>query len=132
MSFLKNIFGGNNSNEEKAPNQESKFYILQNIEQLNEIDTISNEKPVVIFKNSTRCAISRFALKRFDAEYNYSEEEMDWYILDLLEHRDISNEVTTRYAVMHQSPQILVIKNGKAVYTNSHDSIDAGELKQFV
>lgn len=132
MSFFKNIFGGNSSNEEKAPNQEPKFYVLKNIEQLNEINTISNERPVVLFKHSTRCSISRFALKRFDAEYDFTEEEMDWYLLDLLEYRDISNEIAVKYGVQHQSPQIIVIKSGKAIFTTSHDAIDAGELKQFV
>ena len=132
MSFLKNIFGGNDANEEKPPNQEPKFYALKNVEQLIEIDTLSNEKPIVLFKHSTRCSISRFALKRFDAAYDFTEEQMDWYLLDLLEYRDVSNAIATRYDVMHQSPQILVIKNGKAIFTTSHDAIDAGELKQFV
>ncbi|NJM80725.1 MAG: bacillithiol system redox-active protein YtxJ [Flavobacterium sp.] len=132
MSFLKNIFGGNSSNDEKVTNQEPKFYTLKNIDQLDEINTISNERSVVLFKHSTRCSISRFALKRFDAEYDYTDEQMDWYLLDLLEHRDISNAIATKYEVMHQSPQIIVIKNGKAIFTTSHDAIDAGELKQFV
>ena len=132
MSFLKNIFGSTTSNEEKAPSQEPKFYVLKNIEQLNEIDTLSNEKPIVLFKHSTRCSISRFALKRFDAEYDYTDEQMDWYLLDLLEHREVSNAIAAKYEVMHQSPQIIVIKNGKAIFSTSHDAIDAGDLKQFI
>ena len=57
---------------------------------------------------------------------------MEWYLLDLLNYREISNAIANRYDVMHQSPQILVIKNGKVVYTASHDAIDATDLKQFV
>jgi bacillithiol system protein YtxJ len=51
--------------------------------------------------------------------------------LDLLNHRDLSNEIASRYNVMHQSPQIVVIRNGKAVFNESHDSISAEDLKQF-
>lgn len=129
MGFLDNLFG--NSSEENKEN-EAKFYSLELISQLDEIDAISETKPVAIFKHSTRCSISRFALKQFDAAFNYPEDKIDWYLLDLLHHRDISNEIAHRYNVQHQSPQILVIKNGKAVYHDSHDGIDANDLKQFI
>jgi bacillithiol system protein YtxJ len=71
------------------------------------------------------------ALKQFDAEFNYPEEKIDWYLLDLLHNRDLSNEIAHRYNVTHQSPQIVVIINGKAVFNESHDSISAEDLKQF-
>jgi bacillithiol system protein YtxJ len=101
------------------------------MEQFDEIDEISQSKPVVLFKHSTRCSISRMALKQFDTEFNYPEEKIDWYLLDLLNHRDLSNEIANRYNVVHQSPQIVVIRNGKAVFNESHDSISAEDLKQF-
>ena len=88
----------------------------------------SNEKPVVIFKHSTRCSISRMALKQFENEFDL-EDRVDAYFLDLLEHRDISNEIANRFKVQHQSPQLLLIKDGKSVYDVSHSDIDAGELK---
>lgn len=129
MGFLDSLFGNSSDdNNEK----EVKFYSLELISQLDEIDAISETKPVVIFKHSTRCSISRFALKQFDAEFNYDDSQIDWYLLDLLNHRDISNEIAHRYEVMHQSPQIIVIKNKKAIYHDSHDGIDASDLKQFV
>lgn len=129
MGFLDSLFGNSSDdNNEK----EAKFYSLELISQLDEIDAISETKPVVIFKHSTRCSISRFALKQFDAEFNYDDRQIDWYLLDLLSHRDISNEIANRYEVTHQSPQIIVIKNKKAIYHDSHDGIDASDLKQFV
>ena len=53
------------------------------------------------------------------------------YLLDLLNHRDLSNEIASRYNIVHESPQIVVIRNGKAVFNESHDSISAEDLKQF-
>ena len=129
MGFLDSLFGGTEVNEN---GQEAKFFTLAALSQLDEIDAVSEMKPVVIFKHSTRCSISRFALKQFDVAFNYPEDKIDWYLLDLLNHRDISNEIAHRYEVMHQSPQIIVIKNKKAIYHDSHDGIDATDLKQFV
>lgn len=101
---------------------------LVDLGQLDEIVTSSNQKPIVIFKHSTRCSISRMALKRFESEYDL-DDSVDTYYLDLLEHRDISHEIASRFGVYHQSPQLLLIKAGKSVYDVSHDAIDAGELK---
>lgn len=132
MSFLKNIFGENKSENESNENENVKYFTLDNIKQLDEIDEISQSKPVVIFKHSTRCFISKTVLKQFEAEFNYSVDQIDWYLLDLLNYRDISNEIAHRYNVTHQSPQIIVIRNGKAVFNESHDGISAEDLKQFI
>ena len=129
MSFFKNIFNSSddaNSNENKIIwNQ------LTNLAQLNEITIISNEKPVAIFKHSTRCSISRMALKQFENEFN-SSDKVTPYFLDLIAHRDISNEIATRFGVHHQSPQLILIKEGKAIYSVSHSDIDAEELGRKV
>ena len=131
MNFLKNIFKETSSNESESSKEDVKYFQLDKMEQFDEIDEISATKSIVIFKHSTRCSISRMALKQFDAEFNYPEEKIVWYLLDLLHHRDLSNEIAHRYNVTHQSPQILVIQNGKAVFNASHDSIAAEDLKQF-
>ncbi len=131
MSFFKNIFKENVNSSKEEIKETAKFYTLDKMEQFDEIDEISQTKPVVLFKHSTRCSISRMALKQFDAEFNYPEVKIDWYLLDLLNQRDLSNEIASRYNVVHQSPQIVVIRNGKAVFNESHDSISAEDLKQF-
>ena len=95
---------------------------------MDELIVFSNQKPAVIFKHSTRCSVSRFALKQFENEFDL-EDKVDAYYLDLLEHRDISNEIANRFGVYHQSPQLLLIKEGKSVYDVSHSDIDALELK---
>jgi bacillithiol system protein YtxJ len=132
MGFLDKLFTGNTSDENKENKVEAKFYTLDDIKLLDEIDAISHIKPVVLFKHSTRCSISRFALKQFDAKFTFDADKIDWYLLDLLNHRDISNEMAQRYNVHHQSPQIIVVRNGKAVFSETHDAIDANDLKQFV
>ncbi len=107
------------------------WILLKDLGQLNEIITISHEKPVVIFKHSTRCSVSRMALKQFENEFDFAllDQKFLLYFLDLLEYRGISNEIAVRFNVIHQSPQLLLIQNGKSVYAVSHNDIDAEELK---
>lgn len=101
--------------------------ILQNSNQLIEIINESFKKPQLIFKHSTRCIISKMALKNFESDF-LLHNEIDAYYLDLIAYRNISNEIAEVFTVEHQSPQILLIKDGVAVYAASHESIDANVL----
>ena len=126
MTLFSSLFG--NSENQKSAESKMNWIQLTDLGQLNEISTLSNEKPVIIFKHSTRCSISRMALKQFENEFDLNDV-VEVYLLDLLEHRDISNEIASRFNVYHQSPQLLLIKEGKSVYDVSHSAIDATELK---
>ena len=129
MSFLNSIFGNSDNSESQKSNV--NWSPNTNLAQLNDIENISNVKPIVIFKHSTRCSISRFALKQFEREYDL-EETVDAFFLDLIEHRDVSNEIANKFGVYHESPQLILIKNGKAVYDVSHSDISAEALKSIV
>lgn len=95
-------------------------------EQLNEIKLKSAQKPQVIFKHSTRCSISSMALNRL--ERSEEPDGVDFYYLDLIAHRNISSKIAEDFNVYHQSPQILVIKNGECVYDESHSSITMDDV----
>ena len=129
MSIFKNLFGNQETETPKSSN--INWVQLTNLGQLNEIQEISNQKPVIIFKHSTTCSISRMALKNFEKEFDL-QNKIEAYFLDLLNFRAISNEVATKFEVVHQSPQLLLIKNEKSVYDVSHDRIDAYELKDKI
>ena len=85
------------------------------------IDTSFNE-PILIFKHSTRCSISTLALNRIESKSEGKSINCCYY-LDLLSFRDISNKIEEDFNVFHQSPQILVIKNGKCIFHTSHNNI---------
>lgn len=126
MTLFTSIFG---DSENKNTNVSKINWIpLTDLGQLNEIMELSHQQPVAIFKHSTRCSISRMALKQFENEFDL-EGSVTPYFLDLLNHRDISQEIATRFDVYHQSPQLLLIKEGKSIYDASHGDIDALELK---
>src|SRR5215210_3067725 len=89
--------------------------------QLHEIKEKSKIKPQVIFKHSIRCSISSMAKSRL--ERSKQPENVDFYYLDLINYRSLSNKLAEEFNIWHQSPQVLVIKNGKCVYDESHSAI---------
>ncbi|MCY7421281.1 MAG: bacillithiol system redox-active protein YtxJ [Chitinophagaceae bacterium] len=103
---------------------------LNSLQQLEEIKQKSNDKPQVIFKHSTRCSVSSMAKNRL--ERKEFPEEADFYYLDLIANRSISLKIEEDFKVYHESPQILVIKNGECVYDESHSGINMDEIKEQV
>ena len=128
MSFIKNIFG---TSGDENPQSKMDWVALTDLGQLNEITDLSHENPVVIFKHSTRCSISRMALKQFENEFTL-KDKVTPYFLDLLNYREISNTIASKFEVVHQSPQMIVVKEGKAIYDASHSDIDASRLTDFI
>lgn len=94
--------------------------------QLNEIVTKSQTKPQVIFKHSTRCSISAVALQRLQKAQQ--PDGVDFYFLDLLAHRPLSNKVAEVFGVHHESPQVLLIKDGKCIFDESHLGISMNDI----
>ena len=123
MGIFKNMF---NSREEEI---HSDWKRLEEMGQLNQIDKDSENKPIVLLKHSTSCGISAMIKYQLEKDWDFKPAEIDFYYLDLLAFRSISNQIAERYNVIHQSPQIIVIKNGRAVYNTSHHMISINNLK---
>jgi bacillithiol system protein YtxJ len=108
----------------------ANWQILDNLLQIESIKSDSFQNPIAIFKHSTRCSISSVALNRLERAGLPST--ITWFYLDLLKHREISNSLAEIFAVYHESPQILLIKNGECIYDNSHNGINIDELQELV
>ena len=111
---------------------EVPWHQLNTMEQLESLVQESKTQPIAIFKHSTRCGISRSVLKQFERNFNLKEDQIKLYFLDLLQNRDISNEIAAKFKVHHESPQMLLIKDGVVVHHHSHHEIDAAHLEHFV
>ena len=96
--------------------------------QLEQIKTISSTTPQLIFKHSTRCSISSMAKSRL--ERSKMPPGIDFYYLDLLRYRNISAKLATDFNVYHESPQVLLIKNGECIYDESHSGISMNEIEE--
>ena len=101
---------------------------LSDASTLSSIKERSFEKPQVIFKHSTRCSISSMIKSRL--ERSAAPEGVDFYYLDLIAHRNISNQVAEDFSIVHESPQVLLIRNGECVYEESHNGISMDELEE--
>lgn len=103
---------------------------LDHSDTINEIKEISGMHPVLIFKHSTRCSISSMALNRLERDWKEDEmQQLSAYFLDLVRHRDVSNAVADTFDVNHQSPQVLIIKDGECIYDTSHMGISYREIR---
>ena len=106
------------------------WHPINSLEQLEHIKSASYITPQVIFKHSTTCSISRMALERF--ERAATPEKVDFHYLDLLNYRAISTEIARFFQVHHESPQVILIKNGECIYDESHYGIMMDELISFL
>ena len=95
---------------------------------LEEIKKRSIEKPQVIFKHSTRCSISSMAKSRL--ERAVPAQDVEFNFLDLIKHRELSQQIAEDFSVDHESPQILFIKDGECVYDESHTGISMDEIAE--
>lgn len=103
---------------------------LESAKQLNDIK--QQQGYSVIFKHSTRCSISMMAKKRFELDWDQFPENMPVYFLDLIKYRELSNQVASDYSVYHESPQLLLIKNGECIIDLSHGEISVEETLSVI
>lgn len=117
MSIFDSIFSNSNPEVSGFP-----WIPLQEIAKLDEFQQ-SKDTTVLIFKHSTRCGISRSVLSRFEKKHQNNTTRIEFYYLDLLNFRSISKEIAERFNVQHQSPQLLVLKEGEVTFHASHYDI---------
>ena len=108
MGFLKNIFGDKTSKE--VEETYLSWTPLISLEEINTIKEISINQSILIFKHSTRCGISRMVIKQFESLFNEENKQLKVYYLDLLNFREVSSKLSEDFQVIHESPQLLVIK----------------------
>lgn len=129
MGIFNKMFG------EKKSNEKGAFFTwidLNEISQIDEIKEQSKSNTVLIYKHSTRCGISKMVIKQLENLFTEEHKSFKVYYLDLLNHRDISNALADVFEVVHQSPQVLVVKNETCVFNVSHEAIADLNLSRFL
>lgn len=128
MAIFKNIFG---TNQTSNTVENFGWITMDSLKQINEIIDNSTAQSILIFKHSTRCSVSRMALKQFENEFK-NAKDIDCYFLDLIKYREISNEISQQFSVTHQSPQVLIIKDGICTFNVSHSDIVAASILEKI
>lgn len=104
---------------------------LTNQQQIDQLKEVSNEKAVLIFKNSPRCYISKFSLKNFERSFT-NPTHTDCYMVDVVANRAESQYIASLFNVEHQSPQLLIVYKGQVVFHTSHESIDPQQTEKLL
>ena len=118
-----------NRNKEESNDSPSMWTDLVSMEQWEDIVEQSDKSPQLVFKHSTRCGVSRMVLRQFESEWKGTGK---CYFLDLLNHRDISNRIAADMLVEHQSPQVIVVHEGKSIYDASHQGVSATKSAELM
>ena len=98
---------------------------IENLEQLDAVFFASNDRPQLIFKHSTRCSISTASWNHLKEHSGRLMASFELHFLDLIQFREVSNQIEQRSGVQHQSPQVICLKGESAIYNSSHHHIDA-------
>ena len=106
----------------------NNWHVLTAIDDIQQAIDKSFEKPVFIFKHSTRCGLSASAKSELENWHKEGGQKTNIYYLDLIAHRSTSNEISLKFETPHQSPQIIALVLGKSIGSISHSSINSNDL----
>ncbi|MBW8199401.1 bacillithiol system redox-active protein YtxJ [Flagellimonas abyssi] len=127
MGIFDSVFGKKEKKEKKA----LPWITLESVAQLEEIVEKSKNKSQVIYKHSSTCGISRMVLGMFTDSFDM-DTDVDLYFLTIQDHRDVSNTIADKFEVRHESPQLLVVKNGEVVFHTSHGAISEMDFMKYL
>lgn len=131
MGLFNNLFKNENSSEKEEQN--IPWNALTTLEQVNQVVEDSQGKMQVVFKHSTSCGISGMVLRRITTSWSSIDtSQVDFNFLDLLAYRNISNAIASKLNVVHQSPQVILLRNGEVVFHTSHGAIMDFDIKKFL
>jgi len=129
MGIFDSVFGKKDKTVKEK--KELPWIQLESIKQLETITENSNNKTQVVYKHSSTCGISRMVLGMFTDTYD-TDLDIDLYFLTIQNHRDVSNAIEDKFAVRHESPQLLVVKNEAVVFHTSHGAIADTDFTKYL
>ena len=131
MGLLNSLFG--EGKEDKNDQDKGIEWLpLQSTVQIEALEQASYIRPQLIYKHSTSCGISSVVFRMFNKRYAFDGGRADLHFLDLRAFREVSNEVSDRFGIRHESPQLLIIKEGKAILNASHGAIPEINLAEVI
>ncbi|RIV68518.1 bacillithiol system redox-active protein YtxJ [Flagellimonas aequoris] len=129
MGIFDSVFG--KKEKQGREKKQLPWIELEEFAQLDAISRKSKDKTQVIYKHSSTCGISSMVLSMFTQSYDL-DTDCDLYFLTIQHHRDISNEIAQKFGVRHESPQLLVVKNGEVTFHTSHGAIADIDFSKYL
>lgn len=125
-------FSKSRESKESSTRNSVQWIKLESVDQLMNLVKTTHEKPVLLFKHSTRCSISAMAKNNLERNWTSGSELCDAYLLDLLTHRDVSQKIAEITGIKHESPQAIVLRGDEIVYDASHSGIEARRIESIL
>lgn len=110
----------------------AKWNLLETESQLKALIAQSEERLQIIFKNSTSCGISGMVKRSFEANYPLEISQAELYLLHVQYNRELSSAIAQQFKVRHESPQLLIIKNGDVIRHASHGGINGITVSEYI
>lgn len=127
MSFIKdfkNIFNTNEAKKRGIPWKQ-----LSEEGEIAEVLSASEQKPQVIYKHSTRCATSFFALKNLETLSEDKYDRADYHMVNVIKDPSLSQYIAEKLNIIHESPQLLLLENKKVSWNGSHQAVQSEILE---
>ena len=111
---------------------------MENLEELNTINELDNaieeshQRPVLLFKHSIYCGISERAFEQFNSYLTNADPRVSYKLIIVQTDREVSDEIATRFQIEHESPQAILIRNGREVWSESHRAITVSSLNDAI
>jgi len=105
---------------------------LKHVEELERLLDQSQTRPLLLFKHSYTCGTSMEALEELVAHLNEGATDAHYAMVTVQTHRDVSNAVSTRLGVRHETPQALLIRDGRVVWSASHFRVTANAVQDAI
>ena len=105
---------------------------LHTIEDLDQALSVSAKQPVLIFKHSLSCPISSRAFSEFESYLEQADPRISYNLITVQTSRKVSNEAAARLRIDHESPQAILVRDGREVWSASHFGITAGSIDQAI
>ncbi len=104
---------------------------LERVDELDGLVTASQVRPVIIFKHSPTCGTSAQAFEEIQ-DLLAASLDADIYVANVLRHRPVCQAIADRFGIRHESPQVLVLRNGEVVWHGSHYRVTADAIRDAV
>ena len=105
---------------------------IQQIKELEDALAKSSDKPVLLFKHSLTCPISMRAYNELNSYLKEADPEVSYNLITVQRARPLSNEVAARLGVRHETPQAILVSNGREVWNASHFAITSSTLREAI
>ena len=104
----------------------------QRIEDLDRLLAQTADRPLLLFKHSLTCGTSAEALDELLDHINEEALDASYAILTVQSHRELSNAVSARLGVRHETPQALLIRHGRVIWSASHFRVTAAAVQSAI